>query len=465
MVPPKRSASCRRRKKKRRKRSNKNELPLSLTTINSAAEFEAISIAASDLISNGRVAKFLIDRRDATQPVVRFINGNFTEGGVVPESARFHYMFALAVLGIGEPLEEFNTVTYFTNDKRYVAGVLHSDFLDGATDPVYGLQFYPQDVINEGTIVEALRVIKEQITIMGVGFRIVPTGSQQTTATVAAELAAAGLPVLPLDQILGTIQYIPLNLGEAWGFIRIFPMSNDELRPTDIPVFDELPLDLSVVAGVLIRAVQDTNSHVNLKSKERHTPNAVLRNAAPDNPRLCPVRQPSGPPDCGAGRTSHSKRRPRRSSPRSSPSGCCHPLLSLSAGSRSRKYDVPLSQTAKSSRTAALAASRRYGSKAGNLAFLAHRLVLGRVDDAGSPTAIKGYDLVPTESACRCRPTSTWSDLRPTVLPVRSSMSSSLPRRAARYRPGNAQPRSPRCRPPFGLPRFHQTRSSGCGRS
>jgi hypothetical protein len=153
---------------------------------------------------------------------------------------------------------------------------------------VYGLQFYPQDVINEGAIVEALRVVKEQITIMGARFAFVPTGSQQTTATVAAELTAAGLPVLPLDQILGTIQYIPLNLGEAWGFLRIFPASNDELRPTDIPVFDELPLDLSVVAGVLTRAVQDTNSHVNLKSKERHTPNAVLRNAAPDHPRLAP---------------------------------------------------------------------------------------------------------------------------------------------------------------------------------
>ena len=75
------------------------ELPLSLTTIDSAEKFEAISIAASDLISNGRVAKFLVDRRDATQPVVRFVNGNFTEGGAVPESARFHYMFALAVLG------------------------------------------------------------------------------------------------------------------------------------------------------------------------------------------------------------------------------------------------------------------------------------------------------------------------------------------------------------------------------
>ena len=125
------------------------QLPLSMDKIDSADGFEAISIPPSDLISNGRVAKFLIDRRDPTRPVVRFVNGSFTEGGVVPESARFHYMFALAVLNIGESLEEFNAVTYFTNDKRYVAGVVHSYFLDGSTEPLYGLQCYPQDVINE----------------------------------------------------------------------------------------------------------------------------------------------------------------------------------------------------------------------------------------------------------------------------------------------------------------------------
>ncbi len=102
------------------------------------------------------------------------------------------------------------------------------------------------------------------------------------------ELTAACIEVLTLDQILGSIQYLPLNTGEAWGHLRIFPPDNDELRPTDIPVFEELPLDLSVVAGVFTKAVQDTNSHVNLKSKERNTPNAVLRNAGPDNPRLAP---------------------------------------------------------------------------------------------------------------------------------------------------------------------------------
>jgi hypothetical protein len=368
------------------------ELPLSLLSIDSAADFEAISIPGSDLISNGRLAKFLLDRRDASRPVVRFINGNFSEGGTVPEAARFHYMFARAVLGIGESLEEFNSVTYFTNDKRYVAGVVHSYFLDGSPDPTYGLQFYPQDVINEGAIVEALHVVKKQIMIAGAQFAFVPTGSQQTTATVGTQLNDARLPILPLDQILGTIRYIPLNLGEAWGFLRIFPANNDDLRPTDIAVFDELPLDLSVVAGVLTRAVQDTNSHVNLKSKERRTPNAVLRNAAPDNPRLAPyadkpVHLIVAREDFILEETTEEVVAQQLAERMS------QPLIPLNwdPESEPRSYD----ELARSSRTAALTASRRYGAKAANLGFLAHRLVLGRVGDADSPSTIKGYDLVP----------------------------------------------------------------------
>lgn len=256
---------------------------------------------------------------------------------------------------------------------------------------MYGLQFYPQDVINEGAIVEALRVVTEQIKIIGARFAFVPTGLQQTTEIVAAELTAAGLNVLPLDQILGTSSYIPLNLGEAWGFLRIFPASNDELRPTDIPVFEELPLDLSVVAGVLTRAVQDTNSQVNLKSKERHTPNAVLRNAAPDNPRLAPYAD--SPVHLVVAREDFALEETTEEVVAQKLAERMTPLISLSwkPESEVRSYD----ELATSSQPAALAASRRYSSKAANLGFLAHRLVLGRVDDAGSPSAVKGYDLVP----------------------------------------------------------------------
>ena len=77
-----------------------------------------------------------------------------------------------------------------------------------------------------------------------------------------------------------------MHPGQAWGYLRMFPKDQDAIQPTDIVAFEELPLDLTVVAGVITKAFQDTNSHINLKSKERNTPNMVLRDLSPPAPDL-----------------------------------------------------------------------------------------------------------------------------------------------------------------------------------
>ncbi|MFH8252311.1 PEP/pyruvate-binding domain-containing protein [Microbacterium sp. B2969] len=367
-------------------------LPLAIEELDTADDFAAISTVAGDLVANGRVAKFLIDRRDAAAPVVRFVNGNYTQNGRTPDAAKYHYYFAQVAYGIPESLDEFNSVTYFTQDKRYIAGTLRTYQLSDSPDPVYGLQFYPQDLIREELVVEAITLLMAKIPIAGARFAFVPTGSQQTTATVADRLADLGAPVLPIDRILDGIRYIPLNTGEAWGYLRIFPPDNDDLSPSDIPVFDELPLDLSVVAGVLTHAVQDTNSHVNLKSKERKTPNAVLRDAARDNPRLAPFAdQPVhfvvGKDDFTLEATTDEIVRAKLAEKLSAPLT----TLTWQPETALRSFTELASGTPQ----AAKAAAQRYGSKAANLGFLAHRTVLGRVMDATSPSGTRGYDLVP----------------------------------------------------------------------
>ncbi len=368
-------------------------LSLDHSEISTAEQFAALSIPASDLVANGRVAKFLIDLRGPGAPEVHFMNGNFVEDGEVPDAAKYHYFFARRVLSIPEPLGEFNRLTYFTQPKeRYVAGVVHTYFLDGTTEPVYGLQFYPQDVVREQDIVDALKWVKQRVTIPGARFAFVPTGSQQTTATVAPDLAAAGIELLTLDRVLGAIRYLPLNTGEAWGYLRIFPASNEELNPADIPVFDELPLDLSVVAGVITRAVQDANSHVNLKSKERGTPNMVLRDAAPEHPRLAPwqgrpvhfvVRADDFFLEASTDEEIAARLAARNNLP-------WNPLV-WEAETLLRSYDEMAAGEAGD--TLALAA--RYGSKAANLGFLAHRSVLGRRDQPDTPSQRLGYDVTP----------------------------------------------------------------------
>jgi hypothetical protein len=368
------------------------QLALAVPEIDSAETFRSLSTDAGDLVVNGRAAKFLIDRRDPSALAARFVNGNFVRDGVVPDEAKYHYPFGRATYAIPESLDAFNAVTYFTLDKRYVAGTVRTYHLDGSSDPVYGLQFYPQDVIQEQLVVEAVGEIRSRLAIAGARFAFVPTGSQQTTDTVADRLADLGIEVLPLDRILGAITYLPLNVGEAWGYLRIFPRDTEALSASDIPVFDELPLDLSVVAGVLTRAVQDTNSHVNLKSKERRTPNAVLRTAGPDDPRLAPfadqpvhlvvgkddfLLEPTTP-EVIAAKLAERMGRPLT-------------RLEWMPETELRSYDEIAAGTTRQTRRFA----ERYGSKAANLGFLAHRSVLGRTDDLGSPSAQRGYDLVP----------------------------------------------------------------------
>ncbi len=368
-------------------------LGLSHPRLDSAELFEALSQPAADLVANGRIAKVLVDRRDPVQPRVAFVNGNFVRNGTTPDAARYHYFFGREVFQIPEGLDEFNRVTYFTpGPKRYIAGVVHSYTLAGRP-PVIGIQFYPQDVVAEEDLRDAVLLIAEQIALPGMALAFVQAGTQQTTARVASDLAAAGIEVLTLDDILGSVTYIPLNQGEAWGWLRIFPADPDELRPTDVVVLDQLPLDLSVVAGVLTCAVQDTNSHVNLKSKERNTPNAVLRDAGPEHPRLAPfadtpvhyvvrgddfVIEPTTA-DVVAAKLAERLDRPVVE-------------LGWEPETELRSYD----ELAAGSAGEALGHARRYGSKAANLGFLAHRQVLGRADRPGTPSARLGYDLTPT---------------------------------------------------------------------
>ncbi len=74
--------------------------------------------------------------------------------------------------------------------------------------------------------------------------------------------------------------------GTAYGYLK-YISKDDMLRTTDvysslntesIPVFQSLPLDLTVVAGVITEQAQTDLDHINLKSKQRNTPNVVFPN-------------------------------------------------------------------------------------------------------------------------------------------------------------------------------------------
>jgi hypothetical protein len=260
---------------------------LSLASVAEVAAFTAFSTPGGGLSTSGRSMKFLIDTRTQSTRTTNFINGNYKISGATPAYAKYHYNFAQRRYGIGDSVSTFNESTYFTNtNRRFFAGNLQTYTLGDSLTPVYAVQFYPDDVIAEETLLDALKTVKAAFQVPNAKLVFVATGPQQTFARIGAQAAALGIDLMTIDQVLGSIKFVALNTGEAWGYLRVFPTDVNALRPTDIPVFDDLPLDLSVVAGTITKAYQDINSHVNLKSKERNTPNMVLRDAGPSHALL-----------------------------------------------------------------------------------------------------------------------------------------------------------------------------------
>jgi hypothetical protein len=363
-------------------------------TISSAVVFDALAVADHQLGAFGQTVKFFVDARDAAQPATYFMNGNYRSGAdaAPPESALLHYRFAQAYLNIPEAPADYNQVTYFTNDKRYFAGTVQRYELAGEARPIYGVQFFPQDVISGEAVVAALRLIAASFHAPDAAMAFVTTGEQQDVASVVDEIAALGFRTLSTADVLGTLDYLPLNTGEAWGHLRVFPESQDDLRPTDIAVLDALPLDLAVVAGVITRAYQDPSSHVNLKSRERGTPNMMLRSVGPDAAALAGladqpvhlvVREDGYTIEAASEAEVQARLAERLARPWTA--------LALGGDERLLAYD----EMCPSEPADCLTLKASYGAKAANLGFLANRYVLGRAEDVGTLSAQLGYDVSP----------------------------------------------------------------------
>ena len=78
------------------------------------------------------------------------------------------------------------------------------------------------------------------------------------------------------------------NAGIGYGYLKFIPRAQTDQLVTTltyqmIPVFESLPLDLGVVAGVITEEPQTPLSHVNIKSKNRGTPNVFIKNASQDS--------------------------------------------------------------------------------------------------------------------------------------------------------------------------------------
>ena len=329
----------------------------------------------------------------------------------MPDAARYHYFFARAVLGIPESLGEFNArdLLHPGQALRRRARCTPTSWT-AATEPVYGLQFYPQDVIRGGDRGGGGAVVaRRRSPSPDARFAFVPTGRSRPSTTVTDELAAprhrgaAAGPDPRLDRLPAAQRRRGLG-----------PSADLPAGQRRAPA-DRHPGLRRAAAGPLggrRRDHQGGPGHQLPRQPEVQGAQHPERRAArrrPRPPAAGAVRRPAGAPRRRPGRLPDRADHRGESSPRSWPSGWTGRWSGWSGTPRPtlRSYDEMAAGTAARRRWRFAPATAR---KAANLGFLAHRDVLGRVDDPGSPSAERGYDLVPRGSPCRSRRTADFVD-------------------------------------------------------
>ncbi|SEW24758.1 Pyruvate phosphate dikinase, PEP/pyruvate binding domain [Cognatiyoonia koreensis] len=250
----------------------------SLTVIPDRATFDAFAVRDDVPGALGvRELKFVITDVGTDDMRLVFMNSN---------KHPLHYHFVTDVLGYDLSTAEFNRITYFTEDRQFLVGSVLA--FDSYTRPdgspgLYALEFWPTDPVSVAHVSRAYRLLRDGMPFAADLLAYHPSGDLQERlfAREAERFAQNAVPTVATSDIFESITYNPLNLGEAVGELRV--LNGTESRPaaaTDIVIYDRLPNDLPLVAGVITSAPQTPLSHVNLRAQQNGIPNAYLVNAA-----------------------------------------------------------------------------------------------------------------------------------------------------------------------------------------
>ena len=239
------------------------------TQLGCRADYDVLASEPADASIPGATSvKTVVDRLDSNR--LYFQN-----------SKRYciHWDFASAHLsGNGLPIVpemgSFNSTEYYSPDRRFLLGAL--SYYEGPDAWVYEIS--PYDTADADMIATAFRSIAANTWIGGkLGFH--PTSV--AIEAVALDLPA-DIPIVSTDTLYAGVDYQPLNPGTSTGILTFHDAEEVDGQYTpyrEIVVLDDVPNDISIVAGIITSTFQTPLAHINVLSVNRGTPNMALRGA------------------------------------------------------------------------------------------------------------------------------------------------------------------------------------------
>lgn len=187
-----------------------------------------------------------------------------------------HFDFASTYLGYPKGHAVFNREQYVNNPNRiYILAIINHFTSSG----IYTIEFFAGDQLECSQIETVYNKVVET-TYVGDKLRLFVNSPHWDSCS--------GVPAISSDELYSGQNYQPLNTEENFGYLKKIPV--DELPDTylgrhDILLLNGIPIDVSVVAGIITTEFQTPLSHINVLSHNRGTPNMALRDGW-ENPGL-----------------------------------------------------------------------------------------------------------------------------------------------------------------------------------
>jgi hypothetical protein len=179
-----------------------------------------------------------------------------------------HYFFCRDVLGYNKGHQVFNQEQYSKNaNRKYILASLNYFTSSG----IFTLEFFAGDELDCADI-EKVYIKVAETSWIGNKLRFYANATKWEVCS--------NVPPVSSDELYKGQNYQALNPGDNYGYLK--KVTADELGTTylgrhDIVLLNSIPLDISVVAGIITTDFQTPLSHINVLSHNRGTPNMALR--------------------------------------------------------------------------------------------------------------------------------------------------------------------------------------------
>lgn len=211
-------------------------------------------------VARTETVKFLIDLADKNRTY--FVNTRKWET---------HFIFVQRYIDPRADYARFNVREYSREDRRFILGaIMH--YLDGGH---WTIELDGADTLIGERIAWLFDHVAERFWAASeLCYRPV------SIAQIArVESLNERLPMISRDAINAAIVYQPVVLGVAYGYLRLLPgpLALASLRPSDIVVTDQVPLEIPPIAALVTSELQAPLAHVAVLNRNRNTPDMALR--------------------------------------------------------------------------------------------------------------------------------------------------------------------------------------------